>query len=180
MTFNTTTDPFNIYWLVKLIEQKVQSAKEEINQIRIGNLQFLNKNPSENNRTRKAAPIVAEAAIAGIRFFVFEILMENSCSRGTMYTFESRQDQARAITKNIEDSEEYSMALTDYVLKIVTSSNDKFLRSPMNWQKSNRYKNKRLRTRTKSGMSSGTIRRNLRKFPNTKRQYTDLLRKSAL
>ena len=103
MTFNTTTDLFNIYWLVKLIEQKVQSAKEEINQIRIGNLQFLNKNPSENNRTRKAA-----------------------CSRGTMYIFESRQDQARAITKNIKDSEEYSMALTDYVLKIVTSSNDKF------------------------------------------------------
>ena len=43
-----------------------------------------------------------------------------------MGIFGSCQDQAQANSKNIETLEQYSMALTDYVSEIETSSNEKF------------------------------------------------------
>ena len=43
-----------------------------------------------------------------------------------MGIFGSCQDQAQANAKNIETLEQYSMALTDYVSEIESSSNEKF------------------------------------------------------
>ena len=44
-----------------------------------------------------------------------------------MGIFKSCQDQAQANAKNIETLEQYSVAFTDYVSEIETSSNEKFL-----------------------------------------------------
>ena len=124
--FNTTTDPFNLNWLVELIENKVQSAQQEVDQIKTETARFLNKNTEEQKRTPRGAPIIAAAAIAGIGLFGSGIMMGNSDSCGIMGIFGSCQDQARANAENIEALEEYSMALTDYVAEVETSSNEKF------------------------------------------------------
>ena len=52
--------------------------------------------------------------------------MGSSDSCGILGVFGSCQDKARANAKSIESLEKYSMALTDYVSEIETSSNQKF------------------------------------------------------
>ena len=124
--FNSTTDPFNLNWLLDMIEDKAEAAKQETQAIRTDTSRFLNKNPLGSARTRRGAPLIAAAAIAGIGLFGSGIIMGNSGGCGIMGIFGSCQDQAKANAKNIETLEQYSMALTDYVSEIETSSNEKF------------------------------------------------------
>ena len=118
--FNSTTDP------IDMIEDKAEAAKQEAQAIRIETSRFLNKNPLDSTRTRRGAPLIAAAAIAGIGLFGSGIMMGNSGGCGIMGIFGSCQDQAKANAKNIETLEQYSMALTDYVSEIEISSNEKF------------------------------------------------------
>ena len=124
--FNSTTDPFNLNWLLDMIEDKAEAAKQEAQAIRTDTSRFLNKNQLESTRTRRAAPLIAAAAIAGIGLFGSGVMMGNSGGCGIMGIFGSCQDQAQANAKNIETLEQYSMALTDYVSEIESSSNEKF------------------------------------------------------
>ena len=124
--FNSTTDPFNLDWLLDMIQDKAAAAKQEAQAIRTDTSRFLNKNPLDSTRTRRGAPLIAAAAIAGIGLFGSGIMMGNSGGCGLMEIFGSCQDQAQANAKNIESLEQYSMALTDYVSEIETSSNEKF------------------------------------------------------
>ena len=124
--FNSTTDPFNLDWLLDMIEDKAAAAKQEAQAIRTDTSRFLNKNPLDSTRTRRGAPLIEAAAIAGIGLFGSGIMMGNSGGCGLMGIFGSCQDQAQANAKNIESLEQYSMALTDYVSEIETSSNEKF------------------------------------------------------
>ena len=109
-----------------MIEDKAAAAKQETQTIRTDTSRFLNKNPLDSARTRRGARLIAAAAIAGIGLFESGIMMGNSGGCGIMGIFGSCQDQAQAIAKNIETLEQYSMALTDYVSDIETSSNEKF------------------------------------------------------
>ena len=124
--FNSTTDPFNLNWLLEMIEDKAEAAKQEAQAIRTGTSRFLNKNQLDSTRNRRAAPLIAAAAIAGIGLFGSGVMMGNSGGCGIMGIFGSCQDQAQANAKNIETLEQYSMALTDYVSEIESSSNEKF------------------------------------------------------
>ena len=124
--FNSTTDPFNLNWLLDMIEDKAEAAKQEAQAIRTDTSRFLNKNQLESTRTRRAAPLIAAAAIAGIGLFGSGVMMGNSGGCGIMGIFGSCQDQAQVNAKNIETLEQYSMALTDYVSEIESSSNEKF------------------------------------------------------
>ena len=45
--FNSTTDPFNLNWLLDMIEDKAEAAKQEAQAIRTDTSRFLNKNPLE-------------------------------------------------------------------------------------------------------------------------------------
>ena len=109
-----------------MIEDKAEAEKQEAQTIRTDTSRFLNKNPLDSARTRRGAPLIAAAAIAGIGLFGSGIMMGNSGGCGIMGIFGSCQDQAQANSKNIETLEQYSMALTDYVSEIETSSNEKF------------------------------------------------------
>ena len=109
-----------------MIEDKAEAAKQEAQAIRTDTSRFLNKNQLESTRTRRAAPLIAAAAIAGIGLFGSGVMMGNSGGCGIMGIFGSCQDQAQANAKNIETLEQYSMALTDYVSEIESSSNEKF------------------------------------------------------
>ena len=124
INFSSTTDPFNLNWLLDMIEDKAEAAKQEAQAIRTDTSRFLNKNPLDSSRTRRGAPLITAAAIAGIGLFGSGIMMGNSGGCGIMGIFGSCQAQANA--KNIETLEQYSMALTDYVSEIETSSNEKF------------------------------------------------------
>ena len=124
--FNSTTDPFNLNWLLDMIEDKAEAAKQEAQAIRTDTSRFLNKNQLDSTRNRRAAPLIAAAAIAGIGLFGSGVMMGNSGGCGIMGIFGSCQDQAQANAKNIETLEQYSMALTDYVSEIESSSNEKF------------------------------------------------------
>ena len=109
-----------------MIEDKAEAAKQEAQAIRTDTSRFLNKNQLESTRTRRAAPLIAAAAIAGIGLFGSGVMMGNSGGCGIMGIFGSCQDQAQANAKNIETLEQYSMALADYVSEIESSSNEKF------------------------------------------------------
>ena len=124
--FSSTTDPFNVDWLLDMIEDKAGAAKQEAQAIRTDTSRFLNKNPLDSTHTRRGAPLIAAAAIAGIGLFASGIMMGNSEECGLMGIFGSCQDQAQANAKNLESLEQYSMALTDYVSEIETSSIEKF------------------------------------------------------
>ena len=124
--FNSTTEPFNLNWLLDMIEDKAEAAKQEAQAIRTDTSRFLNKNQLDSTRNRRAAPLIAAAAIAGIGLFGSGVMMGNSGGCGIMGIFGSCQDQAQANAKNIETLEQYSMALTDYVSEIESSSNEKF------------------------------------------------------
>ena len=122
--FNSTTDPFNLNWLLDMIEDKAEAAKQEAQAIRTDTSRFLNKNPLDSTRTRRGAPLIAAAAIAGIGIFRSGIMMGNSGGCGIMGIFGSCQDPFKANAKNIETLEQYSMELTDFVSEIETSSNE--------------------------------------------------------
>ena len=124
--FNSTTDPFNLNWLLNMIEDKAEAANQEAQAIRTDTSRFLNKNQLDSTRTRRGAPLIAAAAIAGIGLFGSGVVMGNSGGCGLMGIFGSCQDQAQENAKNIETLEQYSMALKDYVSEIETSSNEKF------------------------------------------------------
>ena len=124
--FNSTTDPFNLDWLLDMIEDKAEAAKQEAQAIRTDTSRFLIKNQPDSKHTRREAPLIAAAAIAGIGLFGSGVMMGNSGGCGIMGIFGSFQDQAQANAKNIETLEQYSMALTDYVSEIESSSNEKF------------------------------------------------------
>ena len=124
--FNSTTEPFNLNWLLNMIEDKAEAAKQEAQAIRTDTSRFLNKNQLDSTRTRRGAPLIAAAAIAGIALFGSGVVMGNSGGCGLIGIFGSCQDQAQENAKNIETLEQYSMALTDYVSEIETSSNEKF------------------------------------------------------
>ena len=124
--FNSTTDPFNLDWLLDMIEDKAEAAKQEAQAIRTDTSRFLNKNQPDSTHTRREAPLIAAAAIAGIGLFGSGVMMGNSGGCGIMGIFGSFQDQAQANAKNIETLEQYSMALTDYVSEIESSSNENF------------------------------------------------------
>ena len=68
----------NLNWLLDMIEDKVEAAKQEAQAIRTDNSRFLNKNLLDSARTRRGAPLIAAAAIAGIGFFGSSIMMGNS------------------------------------------------------------------------------------------------------
>ena len=109
-----------------MIEDKAVPAKQEAQTIRTDTSRFLNKKPLDSARTRRGAPLIAAAAIVGIGLLVSGIMMGNSGGCGIMGILKSCQDQAQANAKNIETVEQYSVAFTDYVSEVETSSNEKF------------------------------------------------------
>ena len=123
--FNSTTYLFNLDWLLDMIEDKAAAVKQGAQAIRTDTSLFLNKNPLDSTRTRRGGPLIAAVAIAVIGLFGSGIMIGNSGGCGLMGIFGSCQDQAQANAKNIECLEQYSMALTDYVSEIETSSNEK-------------------------------------------------------
>ena len=83
--FNSTTDPFNVNWMLDMIETKAKAARDEAQVIRTDTSQFLNKNPTES--------LFSSGIMMGGVF--------NSGGCGILGIFGSCQDRALTNAKNI-------------------------------------------------------------------------------
>ena len=161
-----------------MIEDKAEAAKQEAQAIRTDTSRFLNENLLDSARTRRRAPLIAAAAIAGIGLFGSGIMMGNSRGCGIMGIFGSCQDQAQANAKNIATLEQYSLLLTDYVSEIETSSNEKFF-AISNELSEIRAIQETHHRKPKSELENNrrTICNNPRKFPHLAGLHTNIVLK---
>ena len=159
MNFNSTTDPFNLNWLLDMIEGKAEAAKQEAQAIRTDTSRFLDKNPLDSSRTRRRAPLIAAAAIAGIGLFGSGIIMGSSGRCGIMGIFGSCQDQAQP--KQMQrisrrwNSTPWHLRTSYQKLKYQATRNS--LRFRLSCLKSEQFNNKPSKTKIGTGKYSNNL-----------------------
>ena len=122
------------------IQNETNAAQQEVEHMRNITAKFLSNDENDekrkqksqqqsteiNNREKRGAPVVAAAAVAGIALFGAGITMGGSSECGFLGVFGNCQNTGRKNAENIEKLSEYANQLTDYVLEIEQSSNEKF------------------------------------------------------
>ena len=139
--FNSSHKPFNLNWMLAKIQNETNAAQQEVEHMRNITANFLSNDENDekrkqksqqqsteiNNREKRGAPVVAAAAVAGIALFgASGIIMGGSSECGFLGVFGNCQNTGRKNAENIEKLSEYANQLTDYVLEIEQSSNEKF------------------------------------------------------
>ena len=139
--FNSSHKPFNLNWMLAKIQNETNAAQQEVEHMRNITAKFLSNDENDekrnqksqqqsteiNNREKRGAPVVAAAAVAGIALFgASGIIMGGSSECGFLGVFGNCQNTGRKNAENIEKLSEYANQLTDYVLEIEQSSNEKF------------------------------------------------------
>ena len=138
--FNSSHTPFNLNWMLAKIQNETNAAQQEVEHMRNITAKFLSNDENDekqkqksqqqsteiNNREKRGAPVVAAAAVAGIALFGTGITMGGSSECGFLGVFGNCQNTGRKNAENIEKLSEYANQLTDYVLEIEQSSNEKF------------------------------------------------------
>ena len=136
--FNSSHTPFNLNWMLAKIQNETNAAQQEVEHMRNITAKFLSNDENDekqksqqqsteiNNREKRGAPVVAAAAVAGIALFGTGITMGGSTDCGFLGVFGNCQNTGRKNAENIEKLSEYANQLTDYVLEIEQSSNEKF------------------------------------------------------
>ena len=122
--FNSTTEPFNLNWMLQKTISETTEAQREVDSMREETATFLTMG-EENERKRREAHVGA-ALMAGIGLFGGGILMGNSGSCGFAGIFGNCQDQGRKNAENIAQLNEYASVLTDHVLEVESEANEKF------------------------------------------------------
>ena len=127
--FNSSNKPFNLDWMLSKITNETKSAENEVKHMRNVTAKFLN--PEEENgqrsRQKRAAPVAAAAAVAGLSLFgSLGVSMASSEGCGITGLFGKCQNYGRKNAENIARLNEYASVLTDYVLEVESASNEKF------------------------------------------------------
>ena len=139
--FNSSHKPFNLNWMLAKTQNETNAAQQEVEHMRNITAKFLSNDENDekrnqksqqqsteiNNREKRGAPVVAAAAVAGIALFgASGIIMGGSSECGFLGVFGNCQNTGRKNAEDIEKLSEYANQLTDYVLEIEQSSNEKF------------------------------------------------------
>ena len=127
--FNSSNKPFNLDWMLSKITNETKSAENEVKHMRKVTAKFLS--PEEENcqrsRQKRAAPVAAAAAVAGIALFgSLGVSMAGSEGCGITGLFGKCQNYGRKNAENIARLNEYASVLTDYVIEVESASNEKF------------------------------------------------------
>ena len=120
--FNTSTGAFNLDWLLVEINQEVEEATHEAEQIRSESAAFLYQ--ERKTRVKRGAPVAA-AVMAGIGLFGGGVLLGGG-DCGLTGLFGLCQQHGRENAANIDRLNQYASVLTDYVLEVESASNEKF------------------------------------------------------
>ena len=81
--FNTSTDQFNVNWLLDKIQSETHEAEQTVKNLHATTSKLLAENPDKSARDRRGAPVVAAAALAGICLFGSGVAMGSSPGKAT-------------------------------------------------------------------------------------------------
>ena len=120
--FNTSTGAFNLDWLLVKINQEVEEATHEGDQIRTESAAFL----YQERKTRvKRGASVAAAVMAGIGLFGGGVLLGGGHC-GLTGRFGLCQKHGRENAGNADRFNQYASVLRDYVLEVEGATNENF------------------------------------------------------
>ena len=127
--FNSSNKPFNLDWMLSKITNETKAAANEVNHMRNITAKFLSAEEENGqiNRQRRAAPVAAAAAVAGIALFgSLGVSVASSEGCGITGLFGKCQNYGRKNAENIVRLNDYASVLTDHVLEVGSASNKKF------------------------------------------------------
>ena len=124
--FNSSSEKFNLDWLVKKITDQTEAAKAEVDHIRSETAKFLTPNDDRSRTRRSTDGAGAATLLAGIGLFGPGIVMQALGGCGITGIFGGCQKVGRKNAENIQRLSEFTSALTDHVLEFKEKSNEKF------------------------------------------------------
>ena len=121
--FNSSSEKFNLDWLVKKITEETDAAKTEVDLIRSETAQFLTPHEEQSRARRSSDGAGAASLLAGIGL---GIVMQELGGCGITGIFGGCQKVGRKNAENIQRLSEFTSVLTDHVLEYTEKANEKF------------------------------------------------------
>ena len=104
--FNSSKKPFNLDWMLSKITNETEAAENEVNDMRSVTAKFLSpeEENGQRNRQKRAAPVAAAAAVAGIALFgSLGVSMASSEGCGITGLLGECQHYGRKMQKTLHD-----------------------------------------------------------------------------